>query len=193
MPARSRSHAGGPLDRRGVAAVDFALVAPALLLLLVGFFELALLFTGNVLLQAGASNAARAGILGSSPPGVSREQLIRLTVGEATGSLLDPARLEIDTLVYPSFDSIGRPETWIDLDGNGRHDPLEPFQDANGNGKWDADMGRTGAGGASEVVLYRISYDWRPIVPMVGALVPGGTLTLRTSLAVRNEPFEAAP
>lgn len=180
--------------RRGVAAVDFALVAPALFILVLGFFEVALMFTGSILLEAGASNAARAGITGSVIAGLSREEKVRRAIAEATVPLLDPERLEIDTLVYPSFDSIGRPEAWSDLDGNGVHDPLEPFDDANGNGTWDSDMGRSGAGGPSEVVLYRVRYDWQPIVPVMRAILPdGGALTLRTSLAVRNEPFEVAP
>lgn len=191
-PGRTYRRKAVASGRRGVAAVDFALVAPPLLLLLVGIFEVALLFTGNVLLQAGASNAARAGITGRVPAGLAREEAIREAVAEATGPLLDPARLRIETMVYPSFGSIGRPEPWDDLDGNGRRDPGEPFDDVNGNGTWDADMGAPGAGGASEVVLYRLTYDWNPVVPMIRALLPGdGVITLRTSLAIRNEPFEA--
>ena len=39
--------------------------------------------------------------------------------------------------------------------------------DVNGNGQWDADMGEAGLGGPSDVVVYRLTYDWGIITPVM--------------------------
>lgn len=177
-------------DRRGSAIVDFALLAPALVLLLVGIFEAALLLLTQSLLQTAVGDAARSGIVGSELGASSREAAVRAAAERVGGSLLKPERLELETLVYPSFDDIGRPEPFVDVNGNGAHDPGEPFTDVNRNGHWDADMGRPGLGGPNDVVLYRVRYDWQPMTPLLRGLLPdGGHLELRAAYAVRNEPY----
>lgn len=207
-PARCRAHlragtdagagAAGPTGRcrgfwsarDGAAAVDFAIVGPALVLLLIGILEVSTLMITQSLLQSAVTEAARTGITGQGRDGLSREEAIRRAVERLGGSLLQVERIRLETLVYPSFDSVGRPEPFTDANGNGRRDPGEPFTDVNGNGRWDEDMGRPDLGGPNDVVLYRVRYDWEPMTPLVRGLLPnGGQLTLRSSYAVRNEPF----
>lgn len=170
--------------------VDFAILGPALVLVLIGILEVAMLMLSQILLQTAVGDAARSGIVGTGRDGLSRTELIRRVAERVGGTLLEPERLHLDTLVYPSFDSIGRPEPFTDVNGNGRHDAGEPFTDVNGNGSWDTDMGASGPGGPDAVVLYRVRYDWRPMTPFLRGLLPGGgALELRASYAVRNEPF----
>lgn len=187
---RSRGRVRLAADRRGSAIVDFALLAPALVLLLVGIFEAALLLLTQSLLQTAVGDAARSGIVGSELGASSREAAVRAAAERVGGALLQPERLELETLVYPSFDDIGRPEPFVDVNGNGAHDPGEPFNDVNRNGRWDADMGRPGLGGPNDVVLYRVRYDWQPMTPLLRGILPdGGRLELRAAYAVRNEPY----
>lgn len=191
-PARStgRSRVRLAADRRGSAIVDFALLAPALVLLLVGIVEAAFLFLTQFLLQTAVGDAARSGVVGSELGAASREAAVRAAAERVGGSLLQPERLHLDTLVYPRFDDIGRPEPFVDVNGNGAHDPGEPFTDVNENGRWDEDMGRPGLGGPNDVVLYRVRYDWEPMTPLLRAILPdGGRLELRAAYAVRNEPY----
>lgn len=176
--------------RDGAAAVDFAIVGPALVLLLIGILEVSSLMITESLLQTAVTEAGRTGITGEGRDGLSREEAIRRAVERLGGSLLRVERIRLETLVYPSFDKVGRPEPFTDTNGNGRRDPGEPFTDVNGNGRWDQDMGRPDLGGPNDVVLYRVSYEWEPMTPLVRGLLPnGGQLTLRSSYAVRNEPF----
>ncbi len=177
-------------DRRGSAAVDFAILAPVLVLLLIGILEIASLLLTQSLLQTAVGDAARSGIVGAGSAGLSREEVVRRAAERLGGSLIRADRLHLETLVYPSFSDIGRPEPFTDVNGNGRHDPGEPFTDVNGNGRWDADMGRAGLGGPNDVVLYRVRYDWEPMTPLFRAVLPdGGRLVLTAAHAVRNEPF----
>lgn len=185
-PPRARLAA----DRRGSAAVDFAIIGPTLVVLLIGIMEAAMLMLSQTLLQTAVGDAARSGIVGAGLGGLTREQLIRQSAERVGGSLLRPEQLSLDTLVYPSFDSVGKPEPFTDVNGNGVHDAGEPFTDVNGNGQWDADMGLSGLGGPNDIVLYRVRYAWQPMTPLLRHLLPGeGSLELRASFAVRNEPF----
>jgi len=179
-------------DRRGATAVEFAVVAPVLIALLLGLFEFSLLLTADLTLESAVSEAARFGITGRSLGATTREEAIRAVLERRAGSLLDPDRLALETLVYPDFASIGQPEPFVDADGDGVHDPGEVYVDLNGNGRWDADMGLAGLGGPNAVVLYRARYPWRFVTPLLRAFFPpDGTVELVAAMAVRNEPFPA--
>jgi Flp pilus assembly protein TadG len=179
--------------RDGNALVEFALLAPAFVLMVIGIVELSLLFLGEVLLQGAVADASRFGLTGRSLDGRTREEAIRQIVDEGTFGLIDTAQLRLDTLVYPSFDSIGKPEGFTDQNGNGTWDSGEPFTDVNGNGTWDADIGAAGLGGPSDVVLYRVTAPWQMLTPLIRGIVPAdGMLELEASLAIRNEPFPVA-
>lgn len=178
-------------DWRGSAAVDFALVVGPFFLLVIGLLEFGMLMIGQTLLQNAVADASRFGLTGRTLEGQTREDVIAAIVNDGGIGLIDPARLVFETLVYPSFDSIGRPETFTDTNGNGQWDAGEPFADINGNGQWDADMGAAGLGGPEDIVLYRVRYDWRMLTPLISHLIPGGAIRLEASLAVRNEPFPA--
>jgi hypothetical protein len=180
-------------EHGGNALVEFALVAPALVLLIVGILELSALMLGEVLLQSAVADASRFGLTGRTLAGRTRQDVIRQIVDTETLGLIDSDQLRFDTLVYPSFDSIGKPESFTDQNGDGAWQSGEPFTDVNGNGKWDADMGAAGLGGPDDVVLYRVRYPWRTwtalLRPVMGT---NGTLELEASLAIRNEPFPPA-
>jgi len=175
-------------DRRGVSAVEFAIMAPVLILTIVGIMEVSLVLGVSSLLEGGLRDAARFGITGYVPAGTTREEHIKSIVGNATIGLVDMDEATIDTLVYPSFGDIGQPEPWDDQNSNGVYDLGEPF---NENGQWDPDMGAAGLGGPGEIVLYKIKYDLALMTPLLGGIMGGsdGKISLRASIAVRNEPY----
>jgi len=176
--------------RRGVTAVEFALTTPMIFVAMVGLFEIAMILSASVLMEGGVREAARFGITGSVPAGTSREQMIRQIVADNTMGLIDMANLQVTTLVYKSFDQIGQPEPFTDTNANGQFDDGEPFTDVNGNGQWDADMGAAGAGGPGDVVVYTLTYNWPLMTPLLNDLIGhAGTIPLRASIAVRNEPY----
>lgn len=177
-------------DERGAAVLEFAILAPFLAALLVGLFEFSLFLTAEFLLESAVAEAARFGITGRTVGADDREAAIRAVLERRGGALLRVEQLELETLVYPDFASIGEPEPWVDENGNGAYDPGEPWSDLNGNGQWDADMGVVGLGGPNAVVLYRATYPWRFVTPLVRAFFPpDGTLRMTATMAVRNEPF----
>jgi hypothetical protein len=178
-------------DRRGVSAVEFAIMSPVLILTVVGIMEVSMLLAVSSLLEGGLRDAARYGITGYVPSGTTREDQIKKIIGEATIGLVDMNTATIDTLIYPSFGDIGQPEPYDDQNSNGQYDIGEPYTDINSNGQWDPDMGAAGLGGPGEIVLYKIKYDLGLMTPLLSAIMGGddSKVTLRASIAVRNEPY----
>lgn len=175
-------------DDCGKAAVEFAMIAPAFLGMLAAIMEFSGIMFVQTLLEGSAREASRFGITGNAPDGVSRDQQIEQIVEDNSFGIIDVAELQMDTLVYENFQSVGEPEPFTDENGNDAYDAGEPFEDINGNAQWDDDMGAAGLGGPGDVVVYRMSYDWPIMIPMFEPFF-GETVTLRANIAVRNEPF----
>lgn len=174
-------------SQAGATAVEFAVILPLLLLFIVGSMEMAIvLFIGSSI-EAAVMEASRYGVT-KPEEGVSRGDRVLEIVEAKTYGLLDMDQVRLDTLVYDDFDDIGDPEPWEDANHNGARDDGEAYTDINGNGQWDADMGEAGLGQGGDVVVYRLSYDWGIVTPMLrGAL--GQSIRHVSSIAVRNEPF----
>jgi len=175
---------------RGVSTIEFAVSAPILFLTAAMLIEFAMMMFVQALLEGGLREAARFGVTGSTPAGVTREDQIRQTVASNMAGLVDMSTATVTELVYPSFSDVGKPEPFSDTNGNGIHDPGEPFTDVNGNGVWDADMGLSSAGGPDDIVLYTVAVDWQPMTALVAPMFGSdGKIRMKASVAVRNEPY----
>ena len=176
--------------REGAALVEFALVAPLLFISVAGVIEIGMVMFVNSLIEGAVRYAARAGITGQTPAGVTRSDLIVQTIVNDTVGLIQPQDITITTLVYSSFTSVGQPEAYTDANGNGKYDAGEAFTDTNGNGQWDADMGKAGLGGPGDVVLYTANVNWHLMTHLLDSVMgKNGIMKLSASTAVRNEPW----
>ena len=176
----------------GLAAVEFALIAPVMLLLSVGTLEVGMIYFGSTLLEGGLREAARYGLTGAPPPSGTREDHVVALVNANGAGMVEITEDDITTVVYPNFTSIGVPEPYDDENGNDTYDSGEPFTDINCNDQWDEDMGRAGVGSGGEVVVYTVTYE----LPMMTGLLDSmmgkdGKVPLTASVTVRNEPFDS--
>jgi hypothetical protein len=178
-------------EKRGSAAVQFALIAPVLLLLIVGSFEYAVVMFVSGTLESAVLEASRYGATGYEEGGGSRMDRIRAMITDRTLGIVNGATADIDTYVFPNFGSITAPEPFTDLNGNGKWNGGEPFVDLNGNGSRDSGGGAPGPGDACEVVLYVVTYQTQSITGLLRAVM--GRITHHASVAVRNEPFGSTP
>ncbi|EWY36618.1 hypothetical protein N825_09865 [Skermanella stibiiresistens SB22] len=186
---------GGPkgwLSRRGTTALEFALLSPLLVLLIIATVEFGYGLTVQNVLELAARKASRTGVTGSPPPdGVTREQMLRDLVVDTGMGLINPSRLTVVMTAYDGFSSIGHPEPCIDANNNGVCDRGEAFTDVNGNGRWDADQGASNAGAGGQVVIYTLTYTDAPLTGMIAGLVAKSPLTYSARVVVRNEPFRS--
>ena len=132
-----------PRDRRGVAAIEFAIVAPVTIILMMSLSEL----TYQGYLQAALTGAVQK---------AARDSTIEGNGTDASAATIDGAvKTAIAKVVSPvvwdttsrqnvaHFADIG-PEYYWDTNKNGKYDPTECFVDTNGNSAWDADPSTTG-------------------------------------------------
>jgi hypothetical protein len=189
IPGRGIAALVDPLrrNRDGGVAVEFALTAPLFIAMVVGVMEIGMVLATQSLMEGAVRDAARYGVTGQDD--AQRLQIIGDIIADRTIGLVDLDDATVDILTYGSFDDIGAPEPFVDDPPyNGVYDVGEAYTDINGNGQWDADQGKKGAGNASEVVLYRILYDVPSLTGLVNHLL--GTMSLSATIAVRNEPYD---
>lgn len=166
------------------------MVAPILFMLTLGTIEMGICFAADILLRNATSAAARIGRTGYVADATTRDAMVRDLIGRQSGPLMDASKLVIDSKVYAGFDQIGKPEPYIDVNGNGRRDDGETFTDVNGNGRWDADRGANGLGGSSQIVIYTVTYPWSFFTPLIGRLMSStGTIDLTATAVIQNEPY----
>ena len=178
--------------RSGASAMEFAIVAPVFVLLLAGMFEIAMVSFVGILAEGGLREASRYGITGQTPGTLTREERLVQIVEEHTHGLISVSPSNVTFTVYEDFEHIGTPEPYEDNNpANGQYDPGESFTDWNDNAQWDVDPGVTGVGGAGDIVLYRIEYQWEFMTKIFSVFGGAdGRLDMSTTIAVRNEPYE---
>lgn len=178
-------------QEEGVTAVEFAVLAPTFLLLVMGVIEFGMVMMVYNVMESATAISSRLGKTGYAAPGVTREQTIINAITARAGSLIDPKKLVVTSKFYKQYDQIGDPEPFIDSNGNGIWDNGEAYTDINGNGKWDPDMGTSGYGSAGDVVVYTITYPWSITTPLVKPLIGDklGHMNIITHAVVKNEPY----
>lgn len=175
--------------RAGATALEFALVAPLFLYLMMGAAELALVFAAQLLLDNATHDAARTGRTGFVATDSTQDATVKAIISDQAGLLMDADAIAIASKSYSGFDTLGTAEPFVDANGNGVRDDGENFTDVNGNGAYDTDQGTDGYGGAGEVVLYTVSYQWKLVTPLIGAVIgTDGAVTLASTAIVQNEP-----
>lgn len=181
-------------DIRGAAALEFAMIVPVFILIIFGTIEFSIILFTKAAMEGATSVTSRLGKTGYREAGMTRQDMLIALLEERTHGILDPERIEIETLIYENFSDIGQPEPLIiDKNGNGVYDAADGdmYQDINGNGAWDADMGVAGLGGAGDIVVYNVHYPWGVKTPIMSTFLAdeNGNYPLNVSVVVRNEPY----
>jgi Flp pilus assembly protein TadG len=175
---------------RGASLVEFALVFPILIVLVIGLLEVGMMMFIQSAMEGGLREATRWGITGQTVTGETREESIRRILEENTLGMVDFSGAAITMRTYDSFSDVGQPEPWTDSNDNGQYDVGEPYTDLNGNTQWDEDRGVEGVGNASEIVSYTVEYHWVPLTGLISSFIGDGDgIPMRASTVVRNEPF----
>jgi Flp pilus assembly protein TadG len=176
----------------GAAALEFALVLPPLCLILLGMFEMSMLMFAQASMEGALREAARFGMTGSVSDPAQRQTQILAIIDKDTLNLFDMKDASISFEIYNSFSNIGKPEPFVDSNGNGTWDSGESYTDVNGNAKWDADQGAAGIGTSAQIVQYTVQYDWHVITPFMAPMFgKNGKVHLKASVVLRNEPWLA--
>lgn len=171
-------------DRSGATIVEFALVAPVLVTLLLGLFDTGYnLYTASIL-QGAIQEAARdSTIEGATPTALDAK------VSEAVRNIAPNATIAFSRKSYADFSDIDTPEDFTDVNDNGVCDAGEPYEDANGNGFWDTDRGTAGQGGARDAVLYSVTVTYPHAFPVGSLIGLSDKFSVKSQTVLRNQPY----
>lgn len=174
-------------ERRGATALEFAMVAPALCLTVMGIFDLGYNVYAATMVQGAIQRAARDSSIEGSD---LRQAQIDALVSRAVHGVVPRATIAFSRKAYANFSDVARPEDYTDTDENGSCDNGEPFEDANRNGTWDDDRAANGQGGARDAVLYSVTVTYARGFPMAGLIGLPDTVTTRADTVLRNQPYK---
>lgn len=176
---------------RGATAVEYAMLAPVLMLLLVGIIEYNAMMYAATVLEGATAIASRQGKTGYVAAGMSQQDYIYGIIQDRVTGILTPSQLTITSKSYANLAVVGDPEPCISPPASPcTGTPGVNFVDVNHNGMWDADQGTTGLGASGDIVVYTVTYPWKIMTPiMLSFLGTNGTFTLTSSSIVRNEPY----
>lgn len=177
-------------DRSGATLTEFGLIAPVFLLMLMGFFDLAHQQYAQSVLQSALQKAGRDSTLEMRATAAGSDALDAIVFNQVRSVAGTGATYASDRLTYTDFRQVGRPEEYRDdAPDNDQYDEGECFEDVNGNGQWDADMGRAGQGGANDAVLYRMTITYPRLFPMAGMLGWPADQVISGTTVLRNQPY----
>ena len=190
-------------DEKGATIIEFALIAPVFLFMLLGTFEIGYGIYMRSALNGAIQFAARSATLqDAADPDVRREidDKVRDILKTVNGNLSDSDIL-ITRKSYLNYSNVERIEAFTDTNLNGRCDNNEVYVDENGNGSWGA-VGRADNGSARDAVLYNISVTYGTMFPFdtftqtarntaASYKLEGfkNTRTIKSATLLKNQPF----
>lgn len=171
-------------DETGVTAVEFSLIAPTFLMLLMGTIDIGQMVYAQSVLNGAVQSAARGASLEGGDTAAADAMVLERVEGIMPGVVLATSRTS-----YYDFADIERPEQWNDADNNGVCNDGEAYTDENRNGQWDVDIGVSGNGGANDVVIYEVEATYEPLITVPFASESWSTRKLSSTAIRKNQPF----
>lgn len=184
-------------DQSGATIVEFALIAMPMCVLLIGGLELGYNSYVRSTMQGALNDAARRAAVeypAIDVDGDTVEEQVETMIRQTVRHVAPKAAISVKQKSYFEFSSIGDPEKLMtDNNDNGKFDSGDGdcFEDANGNGTFDEDQGKSNShGGANDVVLYTATVEAPRILPL-DAFIPsvGKKVSYKLRAAVRNQPY----
>lgn len=172
-------------DTRGATIVEFAFVAPILVLTLFGIFDLGYKSYVSSILQGALHEAARMGTVGDKTT-TQIDTHIRARLRDFSRG----ATITITHKSYLDFSGVQVPETITnDTVPIGTYNVGDCYQDANANNAYDTDRGKSGMGNSEDVLHYTITMTYPRLFPLTKIMGLSATDTISSSTVFRNQPY----
>lgn len=152
--------------RKGVASIEFALIAPVLFFFLIGITEISLVMLAEHLLENATYNASRTSKTGYVAENKTQIETVMEELNKRLSGLaplLDQSKVVVTYKKYADLSAIGQPG-----------------------------QGEDSLGTAGEIVVYTVTYPWKFFTPIVGDIMgdENGLMQISSRIVVRNEPYD---
>ncbi len=161
-------------NRRGSAAVEFAMVAPMFIALLFAILESAMVFFASQVLETVTQDSARMIMTGQEQTAGRTQVQFKSDLCAKVVALFDCANgITVDVESFPQFSTVALPNP---TDANGNYTPPSNYL----------------PGGPGDIVVVRVFYQWPIFVTGLGfnlADLTGSKRLLTATAAFQNEPY----
>lgn len=175
-------------DKRGATIVEFALVSPVMILMMMGLGDLGYQVYAQSILNGAMQKAGRDSAIQG---GANATATIDGKVTAMMSTIAKNATIDFTRRSYSTFSSISKPEPFDDINRNGRRDAGECYTDMNSNKAWDAapDPGTDGQGGGNDVTVYTATVTYPHLFPVARLLGWPANQTITATTLLKNQPF----
>lgn len=186
----------------GGHAIEFALVAPLLIFLVMALLELGLLLFTQVAVESAVGNVARSNTIGNTGGFPDRVSYIKAELARQTSGLINGQNIIISSEVLNTGPrAYVEPELCLSVPPRlGPTCPTgTPFEDRNGNNVYDAGTLTANQGAGGELVQINVALPWSFFTPVIGRFFRSdntvgesalyGTYIIRSNAVIKNEPF----
>jgi Flp pilus assembly protein TadG len=172
----------------GATLVEFAFVAPVLLMMIFGLFDIAHTQYTSSVVNGAMQRSARNYTLQSAS--TNETALDNAVIAQVTSVAPRGATVTLQKQSVFDFADVGAPEDFTDMNTNARCDPGEPYVDSNNNNRWDANRARDGIGGARDVMIYTANVTYPRLFPLFSMIGLPSNVNLRATTVLRSQPFD---
>lgn len=192
------SGAGAALARlrqneRGTTILEFGLIAPSLIVMLMGALDFGHTLYMQSVLQGAVQKAARDGTLQQTAgTDDTARNAIDTVIRNQVTTLHKQAGVTITRRFYRTFSdaAAAAAETFTDTDHDGICNHGEPFDDRNSNGVRDTDGADSADhAGARDNVVLTVAINYPRMFPIDKLIGGNGTTRLTATTVLANQPF----
>lgn len=181
-------------DQRGSYVIEFALVTPALLVVIMGLLDMTYQLYARSVLEGSVQKAARDSTL---------EQGSTAAANAAVDNIVKEAFKDVNGTVNDSNFTFTR-RNFADFSAAGKMEPatgpggvcappdgatIYTYVDTNNSGTWD-DGAQAGQGGANDAVLYTVAVRYKSLLPVNSLFGAERFQTIRATTVLRNQPYQ---
>lgn len=154
---------------RASTAVEFALLAPAFLILLTGIIESGVMLFNSVVMEGAAQEAARQVRTGVVQTSGDPEATFKSLLCDNLYGVLSCNDVSYLVETFPSF-TAAEMASMFDGDGNLRESVFAETE-------------------PGDIVIVRVATKWSFVIPLIGYAYGSDALQLVSTVVFRNEPF----
>ena len=176
-------------NRRGSAAVEFAIVAPIFFALLFAIIETAIVFFAGQVLETVTQDSARMILTGQAQAQNGSVAACQVTAGVVSACDQTTFKTYVCSQIPAMFDC---DKLFVDVQSYNNSFASVTLSDHVTNGTFDGSGLGYNAGAAGQVVVVRLFYQWPIFVTGLGYKlfnVNGNKRLLVATVAFQNEPF----
>lgn len=162
-------------DRRGASAVEFAIVIGPLLFILLGVFQMAIIYFYDQALQSATQTSARLLMTGAAQDGGYTQSQFKTAVCNNAGSLFNCSNLMVDVQSAASFSALNTTPIALTYSGGNVSNAFNYTP-----------------GTQTSAVIVRVMYNfpiWWPVLLPGYVNQPNNNILLTATVVMRNEPY----